>query len=151
MNFPRAALAALAATVVFFVLGFLGEGWLFRSHFLPYQSLYRSATDLQRTMPLGMVALLVANLVVVAVFARWSAGRSGAGVGLRFGLLLGIFVTCVHPIPNLLTMNLGSRLGLEIALSTFVQWVTIGAVVGSVYRPRLHPLPGPERSRTDAR
>ncbi|MBI4880878.1 MAG: hypothetical protein HY812_14665 [Planctomycetes bacterium] len=132
----RLAIPAVAATVAFFALGFLGEGWLLREHFLPYQALYRMPEQLQRFMPIGMVALFLGNLVVAAIYAKWCNGRPGASSGLRFGLLVGVFVACVHPIANLLTMNLGLRLGIEITAATFVQWAAVGMVLGSTCRPR---------------
>jgi len=35
------------------------------------------------------------------------------------------------------TMNMNVRLGLEIALSTFVGWVLAGIAIGSVYKPAI--------------
>ena len=136
MNYSRAAMAAVAATIVFFAVGYLGEGWLFRSHFQPYQTVYRSAEQMQKYMPVGMVALLAGNLALAAVYARWCGGRSDAASGLQFGLLVGVFASCVHPITNLMTMNIGPKLGLEIAASTFVQWAAVGIMFGLIYRPR---------------
>lgn len=135
MNYPRAALAAFVAMIAFFAIGFLGEGWLFRSHFGPSQGVYRSAEQMQRLMPIGAAALFLALLVLVAIYARWAGARSDAWSGLQFGLLLGMIVVCIHPIPNLLTMNLETKLGLEVAASTFVQWVVIGLVFGLTYKP----------------
>ena len=68
MNYSRIALAALGATVAYFVLG----GVLFaalpalRTEFLKYPAVYRTQDDMKRVMPLGMISILVA-IVVVAV------------------------------------------------------------------------------------
>ncbi|MFN0135990.1 MAG: hypothetical protein ACKVS9_07715 [Phycisphaerae bacterium] len=136
MNYPRAAVAAFVAVIAFFAIGFLGEGWLFRSHFGPSQRVYRSAEQMQRLMPIGAAALFLALLLLVAIYARWAGARCDVWTGLQFGVSLGVIFVCVHPIPNLLTMNLETKLGLEIAASTFVQWVVIGLVFGLIYRPR---------------
>ncbi len=132
----RLAVPAVAATVAYFAIGFLGEGWLLREHFLPYQAVYRTAEELQRYMPFGMVALLLGNLALAAIYAKWCDGRPGASSGLRFGLLAGVFVACVHPIPNLLTMNIGLRLGIEVTAASFVQWAAVGVMLGLSWRPR---------------
>jgi len=135
MNYPRLVLAAVAALIVFFVWGFLTEGWLLRKDFASSAALYR-ASDLQmKYMPLGMASVLVALLAAVALYAGWCGGTSGAARGLQFGLLMGVFVACVHPISNLVTMNMDTKLGLEIAASNAIGWVLAGLVIGLVYKP----------------
>jgi hypothetical protein len=48
---------------------------------------------------------------------------------------MGLFVACIHPISNLVTMNMNAKLGLEIAAGNLVGWVLAGLVIGLVYRP----------------
>jgi hypothetical protein len=48
---------------------------------------------------------------------------------------MGVFVACVHPISNLLTMNMDIKLGLEIVASNAIGWVLVGLVIGLVYKP----------------
>jgi hypothetical protein len=134
MNMTRVALAAVAGMIVFFSLGFVAEGALFRADFQPYHAVYREKDELQKYMPMGMLGLLAAIFVLAAIYARWCGGAPGWLSGLQFGLLVGVFVACVHPISNLVTMNLGAKLGLEIAASTFVQWTAVGLAFGVVYR-----------------
>ncbi|HEY2859227.1 MAG TPA: hypothetical protein VGJ21_12475 [Terracidiphilus sp.] len=135
MNYPRLMLAAFAALVVFFAWGFLTEGWLLRKDFAPSAALYRS-TDLQtKYMPLGMASILLGLLVAVTIYAGWCGSASGAVKGLEFGLLMGVFVACTHSISNLVTMNMNTRLGLEIAVSNALGWVLAGLVIGLIYKP----------------
>jgi hypothetical protein len=56
--------------------------------------------------------------------------------GLQFGLLMGVFVACIHPISNFVTMNMDTKLGLEIAASNAIGWVLAGLVIGLVYKPQ---------------
>lgn len=86
-------------------------------------------------MPFGLASVLVALLVAVVIYARWCGATSGAASGLQFGFLMGVFVACVHPISNLITMNMDMKLGLEIAASNTVGWVLAGLVIGLVYKP----------------
>jgi hypothetical protein len=122
MNYPRLLLAAVAALVVFFAWGFLTEGWLLRKDFAP-------------SAPFGLASVLVALLAAVVLYAGWCGGTSGAVKGLRFGLIIGVFVACIHPISNLVTMNMDTKLGLEITVSTAIGWVLAGLVIGVVYKP----------------
>ena len=135
MNYLRISLAAVAALVTFFAWGFLTEGWLIRKDFAASAALYRS-TDMQmKYMPLGMASILVGLLMAVVLYAGWCGRTSGAVKGLQFGLLTGIFVACIHPISNLVTMNMDTKLGLEIAVSNAIGWVLAGLVIGLVYKP----------------
>jgi hypothetical protein len=135
MNYPRLGLAAVAALISFFAWGFLTEGWLLRKDFAPSAALYRTSDLQMRYMPFGMASVLVALLAAVVLYARWSGARYGAMRGLQFGLLMGLFVACIHPISNLITMNMDTRLGLEIAASNAIGWVLVGLVIGLVYKP----------------
>jgi len=139
MNYPRLLLAAVAALVAFFAWGFLTEGWLLRKDFAPSAALYRTSDLQMKYMPIGLVSVLVAMLAAAVLYAGWAGGTSGALKGLQFGLIIGVFVACIHPISNLVTMNMDTKLGLEITVSTFIGWLLAGLVIGLVYRP-LSPL-----------
>ena len=135
MNYPRLLLAAVAALVVFFAWGFLTEGWLLRKDFAASAALYRTSDLQMKYMPFGLASVLVALLAAVALYAGWCGARSGAAKGLQFGLLMGIFVACVHPMSNLITMNMDKKLGLEITASNAIGWIIAGLVIGLVYKP----------------
>jgi hypothetical protein len=135
MNYPRLVLAAVSALITFFAWGFLTEGWLLRKDFAASAALYRTSDLQMKYMPLGMVATLVALLAAVVLYAGWCGGTSGAVRGLQFGLLIGVYVACIHSISNLVTMNIQTKLGLEIALCNAFGWLLVGLVIGLVYRP----------------
>jgi 1,4-dihydroxy-2-naphthoate octaprenyltransferase len=135
MNYPRLLLAAVAALVVFFAWGFLTEGWLIRKDFAASAALYRPSDLQMKYMPFGMVSVFVSLLAAVAIYARWCGGTSSPITGLQFGLLMGVFVACIHPISNLVTMNMDTKLGLEIAAGNFIGWILAGLVIGTVYKP----------------
>jgi hypothetical protein len=135
MNYPRLLLAAVAALVVFFAWGFLTEGWLLRKDFAASAALYRTSNLQMKYMPFGLASVLVALLAAVVLYAGWCGSTSGAVKGLQFGFIIGVFVACVHAISNLVTMNMDTKLGLEITASTAIGWVLAGLVIGLVYKP----------------
>ena len=135
MNYQRLVLAAIAALITFFAWGFLTEGWLIRKDFAASAALYRTSDLQMKYMPLGLASVLVALLAVVVIYARWCGATSGAASGLQFGFLMGVFVACIHPISNLVTMNMDVQLGLEIAISNAIGWILAGLVIGLVYKP----------------
>ena len=69
------------------------------------------------------------------LYAGWCGSTYGPMRGLQFGLLMGVFVACIHPISNLITMNMDMKLGLEIAASNAIGWVLAGLAIGLVYKP----------------
>ena len=135
MNYQRLVLAAIAALITFFAWGFLTEGWLIRKDFAASAALYRTSDLQMKYMPLGLASVMVALLAAVVIYARWCGATSGAASGLQFGFLMGVFVACIHPISNLVTMNMNVKLGLEIAISNALGWVLAGLVIGLVYKP----------------
>jgi hypothetical protein len=135
MNYPRILFAAVAALIVFFAWGFLTEGWLIRKDFAASAALYRTSDLQMKYMPYGVVSVLVGLLAAATLYAGWCGGASGAVKGLEFGVIMGVFVACVHPISNLVTMNMDTKLGLEIAATNAIGWVLAGLVIGLVYKP----------------
>jgi len=135
MNYPRILFAAVAALIVFFAWGFLTEGWLIRKDFAASAALYRTSDLQMKYMPYGVVSVLLGLLAAATLYAGWCGGASGAVKGLEFGVIMGVFVACVHPISNLVTMNMDTKLGLEIAATNAIGWVLAGLVIGLVYKP----------------
>jgi len=137
MNYGRIAIAAVAATVVYFVYGFLVEGLLIRKDFSPYTAVYRPADTVMGYMPLGFACTLIATFVIAMMYAKGYEGGSGAVEGFRFGVLVGIFVLCTVVGANYVTLNIGRKLALELGASTLVQWTTVCVVIGLIYKPAL--------------
>ena len=135
MNYLRLVLAAVAALVTFFAWGFLTEGWLIRKDFAASAALYRTSDMQMKYMPFGMASILLGLLMAVLLYAGWCGGTSSALKGLEFGLIMGVFVACIHSISNLVTMNMDTKLGLEIAAGNAIGWVLAGLVIGLVYKP----------------
>jgi hypothetical protein len=135
MNYLRLVLAAVAALVTFFAWGFLTEGWLIRKDFAASAAVYRTSDMQMKYMPFGMASILLGLLMAVLLYAGWCGGTSSALKGLEFGLIMGVFVACIHSISNLVTMNMDTKLGLEIAAGNAIGWVLAGLVIGLVYKP----------------
>jgi hypothetical protein len=135
MNYGRIAVAALAATFVYYLYGFLVEGLLIRKDFAPYTAVYRPAEMVMGYMPIGLLCTLIATLVLAMMYAKGYEGGSGAAEGIRFGVLVGIFVVCTFVGPNYVTLNIGRKLALELAASALVQWIIVCVVIGLIYKP----------------
>jgi hypothetical protein len=137
MNYGRIAIASVAATVVYYLYGFVVEGLLIRKDFSPYSAVYRPADAVLGYMPLGFACTLIATLVIAVMYAKGYEGGSGLLEGARFGLLVGIFVVCTFVGVNYVTLNIGRKLAVELAASALVQWTIVCVVIGLIYKPQV--------------
>jgi hypothetical protein len=134
MNYARLVLAAVAATVFDACYGFVVYGMLLAPGFARYPGVYRSNEAGLAYLPLMFAGLFVAIVAVAVIYAKGYEGGSGIAEGLRFGLLLGVFVVFAFAAVNYATLNVGRRLALAVAAAGFVEWLVIGIVIGLVYR-----------------
>ena len=141
MNYSSLALAALGATVAYFAYGFLvfflAPGLIEQSR--KYPAVFRSKEEMNRVMPIGMIATLVAILVAATIFAMMPHAGSGIAAGARFGALIGIFVVCAFVLHNYVNLNIGLKLALGQAVAYFFQWTIVGIVIGLIYKPIAAP------------
>ncbi len=136
MNIPRIALAALGATVAYFVLGGLAFSLLpLRNEFSKYPAVYRSQEAIKSVMPAGMAAMFLAMLVLAVIYAMLYQGGSGITEGARFGALIGVFSVCSFVVHNYVNLNIGLKLTLEQAAAYLLEWIVAGLVIGLIYRP----------------
>src|SRR5271156_3277386 len=101
MNYTRIALAALASFAAYFVLGGLtfAVPW-FRNEFLKYPAVYRPKEGQMSHMPSGMVAMLMAMVVLAVLYALLYRGGPGLFEGARFGALIALFFACTFVVHN---------------------------------------------------
>jgi hypothetical protein len=135
MNYARIAIAAVAATLVDGVYGFLVYGVLLANDFAAFPGVYRQAEAGQAYLPIMFGFLFVALLAVATIYAKGYEGGSGVAEGARFGVLMGIFVATAFAGVNYATLNIGRRHSLVMAAAAFVEWTLIGIVIGLVYKP----------------
>ena len=137
MNYSRIIIGTAVATVVYYIYGFLVEGVLIRKAFSPYSAVYRSAETVMGYLPIGFACTLIGIFVVAMIYAKSYESGSGFSEGLRFGLLVGVFVVCTFVGPNYVTLNIGRKLALELAASVVLQWTIVCVVIGLIYKPGL--------------
>jgi len=135
MNYSRIALAALGATVAYFVIG----GILFaalpslQEEFMKYPAVFRTQDDMKRVMPMGMISILVGVFVVAVLYAKAYPAGGGVLDGARFGALIGVFAVCGFALHNHMLLNIGIKLTVGQAIAYFVQWLVVGIVISLIY------------------
>jgi hypothetical protein len=88
-----------------------------------------------RHLPVGLTGIFVAILVFAAIYAKASQPGRGAGQGAQLGLLFAIFMEGAFVAVNYATINISTKLGLELAASELIEWTLVGIVVGLIYKP----------------
>ena len=140
MNTSSLALAALGGTVAHFAVGFLVM-WLVPALFEEghkYPAVFRPQEEMMKVMPIGLVATLVAIVVVAMVFAMTHPGEPRLTEGLRLGVLMGILAVC-NVLHNYVNLRIGPKLAVGQAAAYFVQWTVVGMVIGLIYKPLAMP------------
>ena len=135
MNMGRLVLAALAATVVDGVYGFVVYGTALTNQFMAFPAVFRSAESGAAALPLMFTGILVGMFAVTYIYAKGYEGGSGLQEGLRFGLLIGIFHAAYFIGVLYGILNISRRLALVMALAGLGEWLFVGCTIGLVYRP----------------
>jgi hypothetical protein len=81
------------------------------------------------------LGLLVAMFAVAYIYAKGYEGGPGFQEGLRFGVLIGIFVAGAFAGVDYAVLNIGRRLAVALACVGVVEWALNGIVIGLVYKP----------------
>ena len=135
MSYGRLVLAAVIATVVDGIYGFVVYGNIISGEFAKYPAIYRSSESQTAYLPLMFVGLLFAMLVATYLYAKGYEGGNGMQEGMRFGVLIGLLVVGYVAGVNYAIMNIGKRMAAYYALAGLVEWTVVGIAIGCVYRP----------------
>ena len=137
MNYARIALASLGAMVAYLVYGFaMFAAWpSMKTEFMKYPNVYRPKDKMMKVMPYGMIAILIAIVVVASLYAKIHAPGGGIVSGIYLGALIGLFSVCTFAIHNYINLNIGLTLTIYQSIAYFIQWVIVGAAIGLIYKP----------------
>jgi hypothetical protein len=135
MNYPRIVIAAIAATVVDAVYGFVVWGQVLSAEFGRYPEIYRAAADQTPYLPLMFFGILVGMLFAAWIYAKGYEGGSGLLEGVRFGAVMGLLIGAYMAGVNYGIMRIGKRMALTYGAGWLGEWLLVGLAIGLVYRP----------------
>ena len=144
MNLKRYLAASLAVCVVSLALGFLIHGIILRPTYESLRSLWRP--DMASKMWISWVNTFLMSLLFTYIFTKGYEGR-GIMEGVRFGLLVGIFLSIPAAYGTYMIIAIPYSLALQWFLYGTAQTIVLGAVAAAVYRPEAATTP---RTRTAA-
>ena len=135
MNFGRIAIAAVVATIVDAVYGFLVYGTLLMSRFSALPGVYRQEDTAPSYMPVLFMGTFIAMLAATYIYSKGYEGGSALSEGLGFGVAIGIFAAGYASLVNLATLNIPADHGMIMAAAALLEWILAGIVIASVYKP----------------
>ena len=134
MNYGRLVIAAVAATIVDGIYGFLVYGTAMTSQFAQYPGVYRPADAQLPFLPYLFLGIFIAMLSAAYIYAKGYEGGSGVMEGARFGVCIGFFAIGYASIVAYATINIGRRFTAMMSLAALVEWIINGVVIGLVYK-----------------
>ncbi len=137
MNHKKFWMAALVVFLMWFVLDTVIHGMLLQDLYRQSAHLWRPLADMQR---MGWILWLVdaaMAVIFVWIFAKGlEAGKSYAGQGLRFGIVIGLMFS----LPMAFSMYAVSPIPFALALGWFTsglfEFAVAGLLAGLIYRPK---------------
>jgi len=135
MNFTRVAMAALAAWVLYMVVGYLVHGVLLRDLYMEYAGVMRLEAEAQAILPVNFGVVLVGFFAFAYAYAKGYEGGNGLQEGLRFGVLVGIMLCTFGAIWQYMVWPAGRRLLAAWLIDYIVEFALYGIVVGLIYKP----------------
>lgn len=139
MNFTRVASAALAAWVLYMVMGYLVHGLLLSDLYRQYTGLMRPQAQQQTILPINFGVVLVGFFAFAYAYAKGYEGGNGLQEGLRFGVLVGIMLCTFGTIWEYMVWPVGRRLLAAWLIDYIVEFALYGIVVGLIYKPAALP------------
>ncbi len=134
MNYTRLAIAAVAATIVDGLYGFLVWGKVLAGEFGRYPDIYRPGDDMS-AFPLMFAGILIGMFFASWIYAKGYQGGSGLSEGLRFGLVIGLLQAAYSAGTSYGTMRIGMKMAATYAAGGFGEWLLVGLAIGLVYKP----------------
>ena len=135
MNLTRIALSTVAALVAYFIVG----GIFFAipamgSEFAKYPAVFRTGDAVNSVMLVGVLGLLIAVGAAAVIFARMHPAGAGIEAGIKFGVLLAVFVLGSFVIHSYMLLNVGPKLSMLQGIAYAAEWIVVGIVISLVYR-----------------
>jgi hypothetical protein len=134
MNYTRLLLAAVAATVVDAIYGFIVYGNLLTAEFARYPGVFRPADTQGPYMPYLFLGIFISMLAATFIYAKGYEGGQAVSEGLRFGIAAGILLIGYDFIVGYAITNVGRRITAMMCCATLVEWMIAGIVIALVYK-----------------
>lgn len=138
MNVGRWFIASIVVFIIFFLLGMLFHTVCLKSIYEQTSNLWRAEGD----MPLWMIwiAQLIAAFLFCYIYTKgYEAKPSAIGEGLKFGFLIGLFVSIPMAVGTYASMPIPGKLAFYWFIMEMFIYLLAGIAVGLIYKKAAAP------------
>ena len=133
MHYGRVVAAAVVAWLAYMVISPLANNLFLADLYAQHATVFRPHD--QMNVVVGFAGSALGFLVFAYAFAKGYEGGVGPLEGLRFGVIVGLLLTCFAVLWNYVTLPLSGRFAMAWIVDTIVEMGIYGTVVGLVYKP----------------
>lgn len=130
-------IAAAVSFIAITVLEALFHEFVLGSAYQATASLWRTQTEMQQLLPLGWITNFIVSMLLVYIYHR---GYEGKGCnyceGLRFGLLIGLFVSLPMAVWSYITIPMPTTIAIGWFIIGMIDMLIAGVIIGGIYRPQ---------------
>lgn len=138
MNKKRFFLASLVVFVIIAVLEYVFHNICLARLYADTANLWRPMPAMMKLVPYGYGINLIFALLFTYIYIKgYEAKGSGLGEGLRFGLIIGVFVSLPMAGWSYISMPIPFMLGIYWFIMGLVKYLVAGAAVGLIYKKPL--------------
>lgn len=135
MNFPRVAMAAIAAWILSLPIGYLVNEVILADVFAANAAALRPHDVILSNLPLGFGFMLVGFFAFAYAYAKGYEGGSGVLEGVRFGVLVAVMLDCFVMVWWYATVPINATMFIASCIDAIVEYSIYGAVVAAIYKP----------------
>ena len=144
MNFPRVAMAAVAAWIVSVPLGYIVNEIILKDVFLANAAALRPEAQVMGNLPIAFGMMLLGFFAFAYAYAKGYEGGGGILEGVRFGVLVALMLDCFVVSWWYSTVPINTTMFLSTCIDYIVEYSIFGAIVAAIYKP----VPVPARQGT---
>ena len=133
MNFGRMAVSAVVAWFAYLLLSPLVNNVLLAELYAAHGPVFRPQGEMNLVLGLGVQ--LIGFFVFAYAYAKGYEGGNGALEGLRFGVVVGLLLSCFAVTWNYVVLPVSGALAVAWVVDALVEMAIYGVVVGLIYRP----------------
>jgi hypothetical protein len=135
MNVKRYVYATLAVFLLGQALNYLIHGVILAPAYQATQNLWRPQADMMSNMWIMWVTGLITSVIFTYIFVKGYQDK-GIKEGLRFGLLIGLFMSLPAAYDTYAVLPIPYHMALQWFLFGTIAWMFMGALAAIIYRPK---------------
>lgn len=135
MNKKKWISASIVVSVIIIVLEYIFHNVCLTNLYAATANLWRPEMEMSQLMPFGILIYLITAFLFTYIYTKgYQAKPSALGEGLRYGLIIGVFVSLPMAGWSYIVMPIPLTLSLCWFVMGMVEFLAIGAAVGLIYK-----------------